>query len=131
MNIIKKPVISEKSLADAKDGYFTFLVERSARKQEIADAIERKFEVKVIDINTLNYKDQTKQQRRVRLNYSISGYKKVIVKLKNGQKIAIFEAEKTAEVETAESAPKVKEKKSLLKGTKVKIEKAETEKEGK
>lgn len=124
MNIIKKPIISEKSLGDAKDGYFTFLVERSARKQEIANAIEKKFEVKVIDINTLNYKDQTKQQRKVRLSYSISGYKKVIVKLKNGQKIGIFEAE-TAEVETAESEPKIKEKKSLLKGTKVKIEKTD------
>lgn len=125
MNIIKRPIISEKSLADAKDGYFTFLVDRAARKQEIAKAIEKKFEVKVIDINTLNYKDQTKQQRKVRLSYNIPGYKKVVVKLKDGQKIALFEAEKTAEVETAENEPKVKEKKSLLKGTKVKIEKGE------
>lgn len=124
MNIIKRPIISEKSLADAKDGYFTFLVDRAARKQEIANAIEKRFEVKVIDINTSNYKDQTKQQRRVRLSFTISGYKKAVVKLKKGQKIGLFEAE-TAEVETVESEPTIKEKKSRLKGTKVKIERGE------
>jgi len=126
MNIIKRPVISEKSLGDAKDGYYTFLVDRSARKQEIAKAIEQKFEVSVVDINTSNYKDLTKSQRRVRSTYVIPGYKKAVVKLKKGQKIALFEAE-TAEVETAEEST-VKEKKSLLKGTKVKIERGSSDK---
>lgn len=127
MNIIKRPIISEKSLADAKAGYFTFLVDRAARKQEIAKAIEQRFEVKVIDINTSNYKNQIRQQRKVRLSFCIPGYKKAVVKLKKGQKIALFEAE-TVEVETAESEIKIKEKKSILKGTKVKIERAEKKK---
>lgn len=131
MNIIKKPIISEKSLGEAKTGYYTFLVERAAKKQEIAKAIEDEFEVKVIDINTSNYKDQTKQQRRVRKTYNIAGFKKAVVKLKDGQKIALFEAE-TAEVETAEEPKKEpKEKKSLLKGTKVKIERETKKKEEK
>ncbi|MDD2822714.1 MAG: 50S ribosomal protein L23 [Candidatus Daviesbacteria bacterium] len=127
MNIIKNPVISEKSLGDAKDGYYTFVVDRAARKQEIAKAIEQKFDVNVIDINTSNFKDEKKQQRRVRSTYTIAGYKKAVVKLKTGQKIALFEAE-TAEVETAEEPTEVKEKKSILKGTKVKIEKMEDKK---
>ncbi|MFA5932760.1 MAG: 50S ribosomal protein L23 [Microgenomates group bacterium] len=130
MNIIKSPIISEKSLGDAKDGFYTFVVEKSARKQEIAKAIEERFDVSVIDINTSNYKDEKRQQRRVRSSYTVTGFKKAVVKLKKGQKIGLFEAE-TAEVETAgsiEGEPVVKEKKSMLKGTKVKIEKMEDKK---
>lgn len=130
MNLIKKPIISEKSLKDAKAGFYSFVVEKAAKKQEIAKAIENMFDVNVIDINTSNYKDEKRQQRRVRSSYIISGFKKAVVKLKKGQKIGLFEAE-TVEVETAgsiEGEPVVKEKKSMLKGTKVKIEKMEDKK---
>lgn len=119
--IIKKALISEKSMKLAKDGFYTFLVEKMARKLAIKKAIEHQFHVKVINISTANFKDQTKQQRRVRSTFVVPGYKKAVVKLKKGQKIGLFEAE-AAQVETAEAETQVKEKKSLLKGTKVKIE---------
>lgn len=119
--IIKKALISEKSMKLAQSGFYTFLVEKMARKLAIKKAIEHQFDVNVINISTANFKDQVKQQRRVRSTFVISGYKKAVVKLKKGQKIGLFEAE-AAQVETAEGETQVKEKKSLLKGTKVKIE---------
>jgi large subunit ribosomal protein L23 len=124
--LIKKPLISEKSLKAAKSGVYTFLVDRGAKKRELILAIEKQFEVKVKEIKTMNFKIEVKQQRRSRNTYDIPAYKKAIVKVAKGQKIAVFEAE-TAEVEKAPETekPEVKEKKSLLRGTKVKIERGE------
>lgn len=131
MNIlIKKPLISEKTMKLAKDGCYTFIVEKMARKLDIKAAIEHQFDVKVLDIRTANFKDLKRQQRKVRSAYIIPGFKKAVVKLKKGQKIGLFETE-VAQVETAERETSVKEKKSLLKGTKVKIERESSAVKGK
>lgn len=124
MNIlIKKPLISEKTMRLAKGGCYTFIVEKMARKLDIKASIEHQFDVKVLDIRTANFKDLKRQQRKVRSTYIVPGFKKAVVKLKKGQKIGLFEAA-SVQVETAEEETNVKEKKSLLKGTKVKIERA-------
>lgn len=121
MNIvIKKPLISEKTMKMAGQGWYTFIVSPEARKPEILKAIEEQFNVKVVAVKTANFKEEKKSQRRVRGFFTIPAYKKAIVTLKKGQKIGLFEVEKTPEEETKEE---VKEKKSLLRGTKVKIEK--------
>lgn len=129
MNIvIKKPVFSEKSMQMAKSGFYTFLVNRDARKPLIKKAIADKFNVDVISVKTINIKDEIKSQKRSRNYYTVAGFKKAIVSLKKGQRINIFETEeqKSSSSEASEDKEvKVKEKKSLLKGTKVKIEKGE------
>lgn len=117
--VVKKPVITEKSLKMAKDGLYTFVVDSLARKQTIARAIEKLFDVKVIKVKTTNLKDEIKLQRGRRGYFKKSGFRKAIVQLKEGQKIALFEAQEGAKEEEKEQ---VKEKKSLLTGTKVKIE---------
>lgn len=116
---VKKPVITEKSLKMAKDGLYTFVVDNLARKQTIARAIEKLFDVKVIKVKTVNLKDEIKLQRGRRGYFKKSGFRKAIVQLKEGQKITLFEAQEGAKEEEKE---KIKEKKSLLTGTKVKIE---------
>lgn len=118
--ILKKPIISEKSTKLAKDGLFTFLVDKQMRKPVIARQIEDQFKVDVVSIKTINLKSKTKMQRGRRGYFIVPGTKKALVQLKKGQKISLFETE--VKVETAENDV-VKEKKSLLKGTKVKIEK--------
>lgn len=130
MNIIlKKPVVSEKTMKQAKEGLYTFLVDKKARKQGIVQEIEDRFDVDVISIKTANYKGETRMQRGVRKYYTIPGSKRAVVQLKKGQKLTIFETEAhEASVEPQES--EVKEKKSLLKGTKVKIEKESKKKKG-
>lgn len=69
-------------------------------------------------------------------NLKLKASKKALVKIKPGQKIALFEAapeEKEVKVTTVEGeqVATIKEKKSLLKGTKVKIEKETKKKEEK
>ncbi|MDO8638098.1 MAG: 50S ribosomal protein L23 [Candidatus Daviesbacteria bacterium] len=121
--ILKRPIITEKSNKLSKEGVFTFLVDKSARKDEIKRAVEEKFDVKVMAVRTANYIAKTKSQRSRKGYFTVAGYKKAMVVLKKGQKIGLFAQEADgAKVTTAETET-VKEKKSLLKGTKVKIEK--------
>ena len=54
MIIIKKPIISEKSMKLAKDGLYTFEVAREASKPVIAKAMALKFNVKVISVKVIN-----------------------------------------------------------------------------
>lgn len=122
MNIVlKKPIVSEKSMKMAASGWYTFLVDKDARKPVIAKAIEEQFSVNVVGIKTMNYKEQKKMQRGKRTYFTVSGYKKAVVSLKTGQTIGLFIKEEAKKEE--KPVEKIKEKKSLLKGTKVKIEK--------
>ena len=121
MNIVLiKPIISEKSTKMAKAGQFAFIVRRFARKPEIKKAVENQFSVKVVSVKTVNLSGQTKMQRTRRGWFETHDIKKAYVTLKKGQKINLFMPE---EVKVEKAEDEIKEKKSLLKGTKVKIEK--------
>lgn len=124
MIILKKAMITEKSMKLAQSGFYTFEVDKNAKKPEIAKTVVEKFNVKVLSVRIINVKGQTKQQRKVRKSFQAVGIKKAIVKVGKGQTIAIFETPKEeAIVTTGEGAPiKIREKKSFLRGTKVKVE---------
>lgn len=128
MIILKRPLITEKSMMNAKAGLYTFEVDKDATKFQIASAIEDKFKVKVIAVKTINTKGQVKQQRTVRKSYQNPSVRKALVKLQKGQTLALFETPKEeAVVTTAEGESIIlKEKKDMFKGTKVKIEKSQT-----
>lgn len=129
MTVILKPLINEKSMGLTRAGFYTFEVAKFATKEQIAKIVAEKFKVKVVSVNTINRIGKTKQQRTRKGYFQQPHLKKAIVKVGKGDKIAIFEqATAPAEdvtVTTAEGEPiaQVKEKKSLLKGTKVRIEK--------
>ena len=53
-DIIKRPIITEQSMADTEMKRYTFEVAKNANKIEIAKAIEEIFGVKVAKVNTLN-----------------------------------------------------------------------------
>lgn len=122
-NIIKKAVISEKSMKEAGRGWYTFIVDRNAAKPAITAAIEDRFGVDVAAVKTINMKERVQLQRSRRGSYTIPAYKKAMVALKSGQKIGLFIPEESKEEPAVKE--EVKEKKSLLRGTKVKIEKGE------
>lgn len=127
MIILKRPIITEKSMRLAGSNFYTFEVDKNASKPQIAKAVADKFNVKVLTVKTLNVKGEIKSQRRVRKLYQSAGFKKAIVQIMKNQKIAIFETPKEEDVTvtTAEGEPiKLKEKKDLLGRTKVKIEKS-------
>lgn len=126
MIVLKRPIITEKSMKLAQSGLYVFEVDKDATKPAVAKAVAEKFNVKVLEVKVLNVKGKVKQQRRVRKVYNLSGFKKALVQVKKGEKIAIFETPKEEEVTvtTAEGEPiKLKEKKDILGRTKVKVEK--------
>lgn len=131
--MIIKPLISEKTMMLAGLDSYTFLVEMNSNKLALIKEISDRFGVEVLDIKTIVIRGKQKTQRTRKGYYTTADRKKAIVTLKKGQKIALFEEaarggqEEEVKVETAESTPVVKEKKSLLKGTKVKIEKGEAD----
>ena len=90
-DIIKKPVLTEKSYADMADKKFTFEVAINANKTEIKAAIEEIFEgVKVESVNTMRIQGKVKRQGRYQGRRPER--KKAIVTLKEGSKgIEFFE----------------------------------------
>ncbi len=60
-DIIIAPIITEKSSADISEGRYTFEVNKKATKVEIAKAVEKLFEVKVLKVNTISVKGKEKR----------------------------------------------------------------------
>ncbi|OGE18994.1 50S ribosomal protein L23 [Candidatus Daviesbacteria bacterium RIFCSPLOWO2_02_FULL_41_8] len=125
MIVIKRPIITEKSMKLAQGGLYVFEVDKDATKPLVAKAVAEKFNVKVLKVKIINVKGKSKQQRKVRKIYKTGGFKKALVQVGKGQTIAIFETPKEeVTVTTAEGEPiKLKEKKDFLGRTKVKVEK--------
>lgn len=126
MIIVRRPIITEKSMKLAQNHFYTFEVDKNATKTQIRERVAEKFGVKVLSVKTVNVKGEVKSQKKVRKLYKSAGFKKAIVQIGKTQKIAIFETPKEeAVVTTAENEPiKLKEKKDLLGRTKVKVERS-------
>ena len=76
-DIIIAPIVTEKSNDMLQQGKYTFEVNKNATKVEIANAVEKFFEVKVLKVNTVSVKGKSK-----RVGYhtgKTSDWKKAIV----------------------------------------------------
>ena len=85
LSLIKKPVITEKSTANAQFNKYIFEVRNDANKINIKKTIEEIYKVKVQKLNSLNVKSKPKVfkgQRGTR-----SELKRIIVTLKEGNTI--------------------------------------------
>lgn len=60
-DIIRKPVITEKSMASMAEKKYTFIVHADANKSQIKRAVEEVFNVKVESVNTINGLGKTKR----------------------------------------------------------------------
>ena len=60
-DIIKRPVITEQSMADVADKKYVFMVDVNANKTEIKAAVEEIFGVKVAKVNTVRMQGKTKR----------------------------------------------------------------------
>lgn len=86
-DIIKGPIMTEKSSDLAKQNVITFSVDTKANKTQIKQAIEKIFNVKVESVNTVNVRPR---KRRVgKYTGYTSKVKKAIVKLKDGSSIEL------------------------------------------
>ena len=59
--VIIKPIVTEKSSDGLQEGKYTFKVNKKATKVEIAKAVEKLFEVKVLSVNTMTVKGKEKR----------------------------------------------------------------------
>ena len=90
-DVILKPLVTEKSMAEMSDMKYTFLVHTEANKTMIKEAVEKMFDgVKVKSVNTMNLDGKTK--RRGMTYGKTAKTKKAIFTLAEGSKeIEIFQ----------------------------------------
>ena len=93
-NIIKRPILTEKMTALTTLRQYAFEVEITANKIQIADAVEKKFNVQVTSIRTIRCKGKRKTQftKKGRFEGYRSDWKKAVVTLKEGQSIELLES---------------------------------------
>ena len=88
--VIVKPLITEKTMSLMQnDNKVTVKVLDSANKTEIKLAFERIFQVKVTDVKVLNQRAKS-TTRGTRYQGHISGYKKAVVTVAEGEAIDLF-----------------------------------------
>ena len=88
VDVIIKPILSEKSYADIANKRYTFKVAKDANKVEIKKAVEELFGVKVRQVNTSNVNGKLKRQGKTQ-GYT-SDWKKAIVTLTDDSKSIEF-----------------------------------------
>lgn len=89
--MLLKPIITEKSMALAQTGQFTFSVTRAMIKSQIKTTIESLFSVNVVSIRRLKLAAKMRRSGKTRQTRQVSPRFKAIVTLKPGQTIEYFE----------------------------------------
>ncbi len=88
-DILVRPVITERSMADSEMGKYTFVVDRRANKYQIRNAVEEVFGVRVLRVNTMR---MLGKRRRMGMHVGRRpNWKKAIVQLAPGQELDFFE----------------------------------------
>ncbi len=90
-SVIQKPIISEKSFAEAGRGRYSFVVARYANKTQIKQAVEKMFGVTVVGVATNIVKGSQMRYTKKGRNVQDLTYKKARVQLAKDQKIDVFE----------------------------------------
>ena len=88
-DVIRRPLITEKATELQESDKYVFEVARTANKLQVKAAVEKSFNVHVVDVNVVTIPGR--MQRKGRRQVLTSPWKKAIVSLKSGDKIAYFE----------------------------------------
>lgn len=87
--IIIRPLLTEKmSVLSEKDNRYGFQVALKANKFQIKSAIEKLFDVRVLDVKTIRVPGKVKRLRKNLVK--LPAKKKAYIKIKEGQKIELF-----------------------------------------
>jgi large subunit ribosomal protein L23 len=93
--VIRQPIISEKSYALIAENKYTFRVHPQAHKTQIRKAVEEIFKVRVVDVRTMRLKPKPK--RRGWTTGRTRSWKKAVIELAPGDRIELFEGAAAAE----------------------------------
>ncbi len=89
-DVLSRPILSEKSLASRTlANQYVFRVPPSANKADIKKAIEERFEVKVVSVNTSNLDGKIKSVRGIPGRRA--AWKKAVIRLQSGDVIKELE----------------------------------------
>ena len=90
-DVIKKPVITEKSMNAMAEKKYTFLVHPEANKSQIKEAVEKMLEgTKVKSVNTMNM-DGKKKRRGMTVGTTAKTKKAIVALTEDSKDIEIFE----------------------------------------
>ena len=87
--VLRHPVVTEKSTRLVEQSKYCFEVASEATKPQIKEAVETAFKVKVASVNVMNVRG--KLRRRGRWQGMTRSWKKAVVTLEKGHKIELFE----------------------------------------
>ena len=87
--VLKRPLVTEKSAGLQAEGKYAFEVDSRANKIQIKRAIEKAFKVKVTTVNVMTMPG--KEKRVGRRMIMTQSWKKAIVTLQPGDNIELFE----------------------------------------
>ena len=88
-SVIIAPVLTEKSNLLRETGKYVFRVDARANKLQVSEAVNKLFNVRPVACHIINVSGKPKRNRN-RPGFT-SSWKKAIVTLKKGEKIALFE----------------------------------------
>ena len=86
---IVRPIVTEKSTMLSAVGKYVFEVAVGANKPQIAEAVEKAFNVHVLEVNTMHVRG--KQKRFGKSKGMQASWKKAVVTLQSGEQIQVFE----------------------------------------
>lgn len=87
--ILRRPLITEKNTLLMAQRKYTFEIDRRANKIQVKDAVEKLFNVNVVDVNVINVPGKMKRVGKSR--GMTSPWRKAVVTVKPDQRIEIFE----------------------------------------
>ncbi|PLX12724.1 MAG: 50S ribosomal protein L23 [Marinilabiliales bacterium] len=93
MNILLKPIITEKMTSQADDlNRYGFIVDNRANKIQIKNAVEEMYGVSVASVNTMRYGGKSKSRftRSGVISGRTKSFKKAVVTLQDGDKIDFY-----------------------------------------
>lgn len=90
-HVLHRPYITEKSLNLAGKGWYTFVVDASVNRIDIARAVEKFYTVHVTKVRTITMHGKMRRVGKRMKTTQAQNWKKALVCLKDGEKIAAFE----------------------------------------
>jgi large subunit ribosomal protein L23 len=87
--VLRRPIVTEKSSLQGERGRYTFEVHPQANKHQVKEAVEKVFDVQVVAVNIITVPG--KRRRYGRHLSRPHPWKKATVRLAEGQSIGFFE----------------------------------------
>ncbi len=92
--MILTPILTEKSMRLAAEGWYTFAIPESYSKGKVGEVLKKVYDVDTIKVRTLKVRGRGKRNPLTRRSYRTADQKRALVRLKKGQKLTAFEVGK-------------------------------------